>query len=83
MKFTTESGSQYEIRVNGDAAEIRRYPDLTNPRGGFMRRDAEWLVLHSIDLQVGSSARMVTEPLGVEGVGVTIRSTTPVVSIEQ
>ncbi len=74
MRFTTESGSEYEYDPEGQ--RVRR-----SPADGMMRRDYQWVdLLMPPTITVGSSAELVLEPLG-EG-NATIRTTSPVTHIE-
>lgn len=75
MRVTTESGTQYEI----EGSRVRR---IEAPHA--LRRDDEWLdftFMHDWMPVVGFRMILLLEPLG-EG-NVTIRTTTPVVSIER
>ena len=73
MRFRTESNTVYEI----DGLRVRRVAG-TGSEG--MRRDGDWLDLEDAPVVVlGRPVTLILEPLG-EG-DVTIRTTTPVVSI--
>lgn len=90
MKFWTESGSKYEVRVTGYTTEgyfIRRVNDSHVKRG-----DEEWQELLSPpEIEVGLPATLLMKSLSdygpddegnVGGTNVTMRRTTEVVRIE-
>jgi hypothetical protein len=69
---TTQSGTRYEF-ADG---KVRRVG------GGPLRRDGEWLtLLGPYTVEVGEPMRLTLEPLGKAAY--TLRTTTPVVSIEE
>lgn len=73
MIVTTESGTRYEFV----GQKMRRISDAG------MRRDGEWIALLSEPHPfVGEPMFLALEPLAVDA-DVTIRITTPVVSIEE
>lgn len=89
MKFTTESGTVYEI----DEAEqkIRR---VSKRRGNDKRGDGEWLrLLTTPSIELGHRALLVMEPLNSLGpddapwdgeeADCTVRLTTPIISIDK
>ena len=72
-RVTTQSGSVYEFTAN--EAWVRRiYP--ASP----LRRDGEWIQCRSVGIAVGYPMRMLLT--GVADEALTVRTTTPVVSIE-
>lgn len=76
--FRTLSGSSYivTIEINGDKW-IQRFND-----NGSLRRDNEKIHLQKIiRLEIGKSAKLILEPLGVGNE--TLRVTTPVIEIYQ
>lgn len=71
MRVTTEAGSVYEF----DGQRMKRKSDST------LRRDGEWIqLLVPVEPRIGEPMWLPLEPLG-DG-EVTVRMTTPVVSIE-
>lgn len=75
IKVRTESGTFYEIAA--DLSSVRRL----SPNAA-MRRDNEWLKVTEMgEIALGQPLIFMLEPLG-EG-DVTLRRTTPVVSIEE
>jgi hypothetical protein len=75
VKVTTDSGSVYLI--DEGTKRLKRLSD--NP----LRRDDEWITGYpKYGITVGGRMLLVLEPLS-EDADVTIRTTTPVASIEQ
>ncbi|QIG57968.1 hypothetical protein SEA_PAULODIABOLI_284 [Microbacterium phage PauloDiaboli] len=90
MKVTTESGAVYEFTKDG--MKFRRLknklpidPEAEVPRVG-LRQDGKWLKLFKpVEVSVGLSMTLLVEPLDppqFEGAGLTVRSTSPVVGVE-
>ena len=89
LRFTTESGSIYEIQTTSTGAErVRRInPDAAK------RADGEWLsIIQRSPIQIGSSALLNLESLSPYGPddegqevagGITIRRTSPVTNIQE
>lgn len=76
MKFTTESGTQYEI--DEDRGRVRRVP---SQYGEGMRKDEQWIDLQILpDVTVNQPCLMILAPLG-QG-DATMRRTTIVTSID-
>lgn len=76
MKFTTESGTTYEIDL--DEGRVRRLP---SQYGEGLRKDNDWIDLQILpDVTVGSPCTMILAPLG-QG-GSTMRRTTIVMTVE-
>lgn len=74
MKFTTESGTEYEY--DDTLQRVRRLG------GDPMRGDGEWLkLLHTPAITIGKPVRFMLEPLGGPGTFATERTTTPVTRI--
>jgi hypothetical protein len=71
-RVTTLSGSVYEFTANEEWVR-RTYP--ASP----LRRDGDWIHCRSVGIAVGYPMRMLL--LGVADVGMTLRTTTPVVDI--
>jgi len=70
----TESGTRYEF--NTDMTQVRRQGGRTH------RGDGDWLACHFVSAPiVGLPLNFILQPLGKGNV--TIRTTTPVVSIEE
>ncbi len=89
LRFTTESGSIYEIQTTSTGAErVRRInPDATK------RADGEWIgVTYCSPIEIGSCVLLGLESLSLYGPddeghevdgGATIRRTSPVTSIQE
>lgn len=77
IEVLTESGTTYQFREGADTVLVRRLADTR------LTRDGQWLTMAGKTIppfSVGEPMRLVLEPLGIP-VGVTIRTTTPAVSI--
>lgn len=73
-EFYTESGSKYQVTINGDDRSVMRINDAH-----ILRKDTQRISLYDLSIAVGSSGRLLLAPLG-EG-NVTIRLTSRVKTI--
>ena len=90
MKVTTESGAVYEFTKDGmkfrrlkNKLPIDPEAEVSRPT---LRQDGKWLKLFSpVEVAVGQRMTLLVEPLDppqFEGAGVTVRSTSVVVGVE-
>lgn len=74
LRVTTESGAVYEFSKG--LKRVRRVPPPDAP----LRKDNHWIECVESHICIGASMGLVLQ--GVAPVGDTVRTTTPVVSIE-